>query len=259
MNIKLRNKTEAHLSKLFETRKAAVLKYMKIFMEFSEDKAFRELVKIKVSPEEILEKNKFLDGITTDTLQKIYGDLSANYKALHSYCWLNDELETYPEYLCKELNNDRTLLRLIKETVNQRFESDISMDSNKLHFLLQSEDEKYRFGGLRELWFAYAEANLFKNYAKVIDKYICETFLSKDEIHATNSIPAKEATDENFEEIENPTLRESISAADVINNADKINHFLLICNEIKKLGLEPETLLKNSDKISALLIAAANL
>ena len=259
MDIKLRNKTAEHLNKLFDTRKAAVNKYMEAFMGFSEDKAFSEMVKIKVSPEKILEKNKFLDGITTDTLQKIYGDLSANYKALHSYCWLNDELETYPEYLCKELNNDRTLLRLIKETVNQRFESGISIDSNKLHFLLKSEDEKYRFGGLRELWFAYEEANLFKNYAKVIDKYICETFLSKNEIHATNSIPAKEATDEKVEEIENPTLRESISAADVINNADKIKRFLLACDELKAVGFEPETVLKNAEKIAALLSAAENL
>ena len=272
MIIKLRNKTEAHLSKLFGARKVSVLEYIETFMEFPEGKAFSELVKIKVSPERILEKNKVLDGITTETLQKIYGDLVANYKAYHPDCWLNRDFEGYPEYLRKALDNDKTMISLVEKRIKNRFESGFILDVDRLHFLLKSHEEKFRFGGLKELWFTHEEAAFFKECSHLIDQYICELYSSEDEVKTVH-IPSEEVSadfseapviqekesEEKLESIEIPTVRDSISAVEIINNAAEIKRFLLVCDELKAVGFEPENVLKDAEKITALLSAAANL
>ena len=265
MKIKLRTKTEEHLNKLFDTRKVAVINYIEAFMEFPEDKAFSEMVRMKVSPERILEKNKSLNGITTETISKIYGDVAYNYKIYHPDCWLNRDLEVYPVYLRKALDNDKTLIGLIEKKVTNRIYSVYNLEINRLHFLLQSDKEEYNFGGLKELWFTKAEANFFKNYAKVIDEYICYVFSAEDEIPTTVHVneevfenPAK-VDEEKSEAIEIPIVSDSISAIEVINNADKINRFLFACDKLKEVGIEPETVLKNAEKIELLLRVAENL
>ena len=264
MKIKLRTKTEAHLNKLFDTRKTDVIKYMENFMEFPEEKAFFEMVKIKVWPERILERNKLLKGVTTDTILKIYGDLAANYKAEHPNCWLSRE--EYPEYLCKAFDNDKTIIKFVEEKIQKRIQSGFVLDIDRIHFLLQSENEKYWFGALKELWFNKAQANYFKDYAKVIDKYFSELILNEAKVTPTICVPEESCNSlydttlkEENDKTEIPSVSSSTFAIDVISNSDKIKEFLCSCNNIKAAGFDPEIILREKEKIESLLKAAENL
>ena len=63
ITISLRNKTKAHLYTLLPEQKEAVMNYIESFMALTENEAFQEMVKLKISPEDILSNNKKLDGI----------------------------------------------------------------------------------------------------------------------------------------------------------------------------------------------------
>lgn len=75
ITISLRNKTKNYLNALLPEQKAALFNYLESFMALSEQEAFQELVKIKISPEDILSNNKKLDGIDAETLSKMCGDI----------------------------------------------------------------------------------------------------------------------------------------------------------------------------------------
>ena len=50
ITISLRNKTKAHLDTLLPEQKEAVMNYIESFMALTENEAFQEMVKLKISP-----------------------------------------------------------------------------------------------------------------------------------------------------------------------------------------------------------------
>lgn len=264
MKIKLaiRSKTNAYLDTLEPEHRKNLLDYIESFITLSVEEAFKKMVKIKISPEEVLYNNKNLDE--TD-LKKISGDICINYQKLHYVSWLSDE--DYPSDLKKALGDDKTLLALIKRRVRRRVDSPKYLDLRRLQFLLNSTIEKYRFGGLRELKFTEKEARFFINKTIEISRYV-EACYSKNfdlkapiakssELNSINEVHEETA----LEPITN-TLKQ-LSAADIVINADIIQNFLdaydVLEEESKKLaelGFDCEVVKKNAVNIKVLLKAA---
>lgn len=269
ITISLRNKTKAHLDTLLPEQKEAVMNYMESFMALPENAAFQEMVKIKISPQDILSNNKKLAGIDAETLSKMCGDLCTNYKKLYAESWLSDE--DYPEVLRNAFCDDKTLLALIKMRVIRRINSPKPLNKERLQFLLNSQEEKYRFGGLKELKFTDAESQLFKNKTVAISQYVCYMFSSNKTV-VKASIPevSKETISEEVDVVHEETYSEQVaiqlSAANVIANADIIRDFLSAYDafeekskELSALGINPEEVRKSAVNIKQLLSAAANL
>lgn len=272
ITISLRNKTKAYLDTLLPEQKAALFNYLESFMALSEQEAFQELVKIKISPEDILSNNKKLDGIDAETLSKMCGDICTNYQKLHAVSWLSDD--AYPATLRNAFCDDKTLLALIKMRVIRRIDSPKPLNIERLQFLLNSQQEKYRFGGLKELKFTDSESQFFKNKTVAISQYVCY-MLSSNKTVVKPSIPeaSKEAISEEVDVVHEETHSEhvaiplqQISAANVIANADLIQKFLTVYDsleekskELSALGINPEEVIKSAVNIKQLLSAAANL
>lgn len=273
ITISLRNKTKAHLDTLLPEQKEAVMNYMESFMALPENAAFQEMVKIKISPQDILSNNKKLAGIDAETLSKMCGDLCTNYKKLYAESWLSDE--DYPEALRNAFCDDKTLLALIKMRVIRRINSPKPLNKERLQFLLNSQEEKYRFGGLKELKFTDAESQFFKNKTVAISQYVCN--INKTVVKASIPEVSKEIRNEAIsekvdsihelsEKADSEHVAIQLSAANVIANADLIQKFLSAYDaleeklkELSALGINPEEVIKNAVNIKQLLSAAANL
>lgn len=274
ITISLRNKTKNYLNALLPEQKAALFNYLESFMALSEQEAFQELVKIKISPEDILSNNKKLDGIDAETLSKMCGDICTNYQKLHAVSWLSDD--AYPATLRNAFCDDKTLLALIKMRVIRRIDSPKPLNIERLQFLLNSQQEKYRFGGLKELKFTDSESQFFKNKTVAISQYVCY-MLSSNKTVVKPSIPeaskeaiSEEAISEEVDVVHEETHSEHVaiqlSAANVIANADIIRDFLSAYDaleekseELSALGINPEEVIKSAVNIKQLLSAAANL
>ena len=273
----LKNKTKAQLDKLMPEQKEALLNYMESFMALTENEAFQEMVKLKISPQDILSNNKKLDGIDADILSRICGDLCTNYQKLHPVCWIS--YEDYPTSLKNAFCGDKTLLALIKMRVIRRIDSPKPLDVARLKFLLNSKEERYCFGGLKELRFTEEEANFFKNKTVAISQYVCY-MLSSSKTVLKASIPEvskeirNQAISEKVDSIHElsekadsePVAIQQLSAANVIANADIIRDFLSAYDaleekskELSAIGINPEEVIKSAVNIKLLLSAAANL
>lgn len=275
ITISLRNKTKNYLNALLPEQKAALFNYLESFMALSEQEAFQELVKIKISPEDILSNNKKLDGIDAETLRSLCGDICTIYRKLYAETWLSDD--AYPATLRNAFCDDKTLLALIKMRVIRRIDSPKPLDVARLQFLLNAKEERFRFGGLKELKFTDAEAKFFMNKTVAIAKYVGDIY--------SNTTAVKGSVPEVSEEIRNEAISEEvdsinevheethseqvaiqISAANVIANADLIQKFLTVYDsleekskELSALGINPEEVIKSAVNIKQLLSAAANL
>ena len=273
----LKNKTKAQLDKLMPEQKEALLNYMESFMALTENEAFQEMVKLKISPQDILSNNKKLDGIDAETLSKMCGDICTNYKKLYVESWLSNE--EYPEVLRNAFCDDKTLLALIKMRVIRRINSPKPLNKERLQFLLNSQEERFRFGGLKELKFTDAEAQFFMNKTVAISQYVCY-MLSSSKTVVKASIPEvskeirNQAISEKVDSIHElsekadsePVAIQQLSAANVIANADIIRDFLSAYDaleekskEMTALGINPEDVIKNAAALKLLLTAAANL
>ena len=266
ITISLRNKTKAHLDTLLPEQKEAVMNYIESFMALTENEAFQEMVKLKISPEDILSNNKKLDGIDAETLSKMCGDICTNYRKLYAESWLSDE--DYPEALRNAFCDDKTLLALIKMRVIRRINSPKPLNKERLQFLLNSQEEKYRFGGLKELKFTDAESQFFKNKTVAISQYVCN--INKTVVKPSIPKASKEAISEEIDVVHEETHSEHVaiqlSAANVIANANIIRDFLSAYDafeekskELSALGINPEEVIKSAVNIKQLLSAAANL
>lgn len=273
----LKNKTKAQLDKLMPEQKEAVMNYIESFMALTENEAFQEMVKLKISPQDILSNNKKLSGLDAETLSKMCGDLCTNYKKLYAESWLSDE--DYPEVLRNAFCDDKTLLALIKMRVIRRIDSPKPLDVARLQFLLNAKEERFRFGGLKELKFTDAEAQFFMNKTVAISQYVCY-MLSSSKTVVKPYIPeaSKEIRNEAISEKvysihelsekadSEPVAIQQLSAANVIANADLIQKFLSAydaleekSNELSDLGINPEEVIKSAVNIKLLLSAAENL
>lgn len=276
ITISLRNKTKAHLDTLLPEQKEAVMNYIESFMALTENEAFQEMVKLKISPKDILSNNKKLDGIDAETLSKMCGDICTNYRKLYAESWLSDE--DYPEALRNAFCDDKTLLALIKMRVIRRINSPKPLDVARLQFLLNAKEERFRFGGLKELKFTDAEAQFFMNKTVAISQYVCYMFSNKNDVKVSLPKVSKEIRNEAISEKvdsihelsekadSEPVAIQQLSAANVIANADIIRDFLSAYDsleekskELSAIGINPEEVIKSAVNIKQLLSAAANL
>lgn len=273
INLALRNKTKDILKRMLPEQRAAVLKRMESLVILPEEEAFREMVKLKIPTLDILSNNKKLEEI--ETLSRMCGDICINYKKVNPNSWLSDE--DYPSYLIKEFGNDKTLLALIKRRVSRRLDSPKPLDIARLQFLLNSKEEKYRFGGLRELKFTNEEAQYFKNKTEVIAQYVCDIFSVKADVkvsvpEVSETEPTQEISETSIPEISEETESDPIaiplhlSAANVIANADLIQSFLSAydaldeqANKMEAAGFDLKAVITNAASVKQLLSAAANL
>lgn len=266
ITLSLRNKTKNHFDTLLPEQREAVMNYMESFMALPEKEAFKEMVKLKISPEDV-------GVIKADILSRICGDICTNYQKLHAVSWLSDD--AYPATLRNAFCDDKTLLALIKMRVSRRIDSPKPLDVARLQFLLNAKEERFRFGGLKELKFTDAEAKFFMNKTIAIAKYVGDIY--------SNTTAVKGSVPEVSEEIRNEAISEEVdsinevheetdpvaiplSAANVIANADIIRNFLSDYDALEEksekiaaLGIDPKEVLKNLSSVRLLLSAAANL
>ena len=252
-NVMLRTKTKDMVARLDEESRSVLNTYIRTFLGWDEEVAFKEIVKIKLSPESIIDhRPEFWDTmIDEDVLSKICGDLTANYKENNPNCWLCIDEEEFPQDLKKDLSNDTTLLVLIRKRIAERFKSVV--DLNRVEALLTSQEENKRFGGLRELGFTRKESDKFKNYTDSIWEFISSEFIPKykeEEKEIEETVIPKELPKQSEETTPNYT-------ADLVKYKDKIKELFDAANdaikasthlgkvwvEVEELGLDPEAIL----------------
>lgn len=263
--IELRTKTRELFESLDDHSRKALSFFIQGILEKDEENAFKEIVLLKLSPETFFEKSSyFWDTIIDETIiQKVCGDIISNYKKQNPECWLNASLDEFPENLVKDLSRDITLLKLIEKRIIKRFEAPIDLE--RLNYLLVSDDETKRFGGLRELGFTKKEADKFKSYTNSIWEYISEKILPEFKISA--EIEEQEGDYDNIpnEEIKSPEnlTAELIKHKEIIKELfDAANAALKASSQLgevwvkaEKVGLNPEDIL--SKRLTLLDVLAA--
>ena len=144
--------------------------------------------------------------------------------------------------------------------------------------MLNAKEERFRFGGLKELKFTDAEAQFFMNKTVAILQYVCYMFSNKNDVKVSLPEVSKEIRNEAISEKvdsihelsekadSEPVAIQQLSAANVIANADIIRDFLSAYDaleekskELSAIGINPEEVIKSAVNIKQLLSAAANL
>lgn len=261
------------------------------FLCLDEEAAYNLMLRLKITPnkpeseeedkkgssktflEDVL-KEIDLENIGVENAQKVCGDMAAAYKEAHPNCWLAKR-EAYPEELRKAFQDDATLMCFIDSKCKEA--SYLAVDDIKrILFLTSSEEEKYRFGGLRAMLFNKEQATIMKEFANVIGNYF-KTFVEdklKEEIPV---IPNEEKKGEpvsnqnNSEapvhDTDNPTYvaipeiqeAETLTALQVLSNAEVLSTFFTAYKALKKAGIHPKLAIRKMDSIEKLLNAAVEL
>ena len=186
---------EEQASELIE-RVTGVVKKM---AEKPEEEMQAFLLRMRIQPETTVSEFS-LDQLTEEQIEnlmgKLRGDVIASYKAAHPDCWLADTTE-YP-ILSKALDGDITLIQFVVGKCCETVYSP-SEERERIVFLLSSEEEKNRYGGLRAMKFSKEEAGYLKDCANAIGEYY-KSLLPEE---ATNPIkipegfvPAEDTTPE---------------------------------------------------------------
>lgn len=197
----------------------AVVRYMDYFMDLIPWKAFKEHAKMHFAPQAFIEKTPLLAeaGVPVEVIEPLYKDLAANYAAMHSNCWLNDDQHEFPQALVDAVAGDRTILKKIQDTVGNAYAS--GFDIGHLKQLLTAKESNFRFGGLRKLGFTKKESEVLLSVSPQIYEYVSENFTVRPaeetvvtgeatpELPEAETVTAVEATYE-----EKPTVEEPASA-----------------------------------------------
>lgn len=250
----LREETKKYLSTLTEVQKEEIIQFIEKFLNFSAEKAFFTLVKIKTSNSEEIVKKEKLQNLKPNMLLRFYNDLTTNYRILHPKCWLNKIDKQNLDFLLNAVEGDATILYLIKRKVEERMSLPIPLNMEIIELLLNAKEENYRFYGLKELNFSDIEAKFLLNITKEIYKYI----LNKEKLERKVKV-----IDENCA-IRNPICEEFV--INIISNSEIITEFLneydimsSIMERLKIVKISPEIIIKNQLSIKNLLKAASEL
>ncbi|MDO4282035.1 MAG: hypothetical protein Q4D02_00175 [Clostridia bacterium] len=278
------------------------------FLTLEEDKAYELMLRLKITPRkseteeegekktgiflEDVMKEAGIENVGVENLQKVCGDMAAAYKEAHPRCWLAQK-EDYPEELRKALD-DPTILHLIDDRCKAA--SYLAEDSvQRIMFLITSTEEKFRFGGLRAMFFTKEEAAALKDFANNIASYFT-SFVEGKLKRTSESKPASELTEERSElnlagelpearselnpagelpearselkpagelPVIEPTAQQiqttAFTAVQILSNAELINNFFAAYAALKEAGIEPEAAMLKKDSIQKLLNAATEL
>ena len=252
-----RTKTQKLIAALDVPSREAVNTYIQSVMGLEPKTAFGEVVKMKLSPESVLDQNPYfwdtmVDG---DVISKICGDITANYKKTHPKCWLHASTKEFPQALRKDLGNDVTLLFIIKKRLSYRVKT--PMNLSKVEILLTSDDEKKRYGGLMELGFTKKEAGKFKTFTDSIWEYLKESFLPNEQDTDLKEEKVEAPEQASVDKPKEEKKKDPLTADELMKNIELIKELFKAAHEavkassalgeiwveVEKLGLDPDELL----------------
>lgn len=258
---------------------AAVEASIKNFVSLDEEAAYNLMLRLKLTPgkegheenaatslEDVL-KEAGLENIGNENVQKVCGDMAAAYKEAHPGCWLTKK-EEYPEELRKTLQDDATLMYFIYSKCKEA--SYLAVDSVKrIIFLTTSEEEKFRFGGLRAMFFSQEQAACMKDFANTIGNYfksfVEDKLIVNEEAPAETPLPGDPLTDESepksqaMDNINSQDAPANLTAIQVLNNAEVLNTFFNAYKALEKAGIDPKAAIEKMDSVEKLLNAATEL
>lgn len=260
---------------------AAVEASIKNFVSLDEEAAYNLMLRLKLTPgkegheenaatslEDVL-KEAGLENIGNENVQKVCGDMAAAYKEAHPGCWLTKK-EEYPEELRKTLQDDATLMYFIYSKCKEA--SYLAVDSVKrIIFLTTSEEEKFRFGGLRAMFFSQKQAACMKDFANIIGNYfksfVEDKLIVNEEAPAETPLPGDPLTDESepkSQAMDNINSQDApasgnLTAIQVLRYAEVLNTFFNAYKALEKAGIDPKAAIEKMDSVEKLLNAATEL
>lgn len=193
------------------------------FEELDEERILHILWLFCFSPEYAWEKNYFPEEDFESSIEIVRRELLRMYKYLQPDGWkeLTAALSNDAEReLSKKLSTVENAFYLVRrKLLNSEFST--KKDFERVLFLLASEEEKYRFGGLSELHFDKFSANILKEYANEIGKVLAELY---------NDYPFEEPKLINDSSAEEPKL---------LDNAPVTEELISITNEVAQAIAAP--------------------
>lgn len=283
--ISLRSTSKKLISKLDDEKKIAVNNYLRTIINLPENQAFEIIASIRMAPRSMIgmtiitdDSSFYIDpnSIDEDIIIKTYPDIIENYRINNPNSWLGKAYEIFDYRLREEFDDDKTLMTIITRRVATRFEecSYNLLDLNRLEALLTSVDnEKKRFGGLRELGFTKVEADYFKNHTEVIWNFIQNNYIinriTTEEVEKNSNI-AEEKTDPIDPVIPEEKNKKQPTASKIIENSVLIDEFFEAVEEalkvnknlgtlwvkLENLGIDPDYVIYKKEKIMNLLASA---
>lgn len=183
---KITSKVHDRLEKLFS-----------FFEEMDEAKILYIIWIFCFSPEYAWEKYCFPEEDFESSIEIVRRELLRMYKYLYPENWqeLTAALSNDSEReLSKKLSSIENAFYLIRrKLLNSEFST--KKDFERVLFLLSSEEEKYRFGGLSEIGFDKYASNILKDCAPEIGKVLAELY---------DGYPFEEATTTEISDCETP-------------------------------------------------------
>jgi hypothetical protein len=231
----------------------AVVRYMDYFMDLIPWKAFKEHAKMRFAPQAFIEKTPLLAeaGVPVEVIEPLYQDLAANYAAMHSNCWLNDDQHEFPHSLVEAVGGDHTVLKKIQDTVGNTYACG-EFDMAHLNVLLNNKESNFRFGGLRKLGFTKKEAEVLLSVSPQIYEYVSENFTVRPVVE--EAVAIGEATPE-LPEAETVTAVEAVCEPETAEEG-KLNIEQLLYTEAKTFKREQlEEKLKTAHLIALALVS----
>lgn len=228
----------------------------------------------KVNPiESVLVKSLGLnsDIISLDNISRLRDELRYQYEKRHG-SYLITKVQNYYAYefneLLKHTDNIISDIVVIKCQENCKY----NINPFRALYLLDSDQEKNYFGGLRELGFDSEEAQFLKVYHEEIRnlyKAMCEKYAPEDDdsTNLSTSITSSEEDDDslpfflNIDDSDKKTTPNSfkfLTSVEILNNRDVFASFVKDFNtlvDVGKLGFDLNEVIAKKEAIIQLLNA----
>lgn len=203
------------------------------FEEMDEERILHIIWLFCFSPEYAWEKNCFPEEDFESSIEIVRRELLRMYKYLYPDGWkeltaaLSNDAE---KELSKKLSNVENAFYLVRrKLLNSEFSA--KKDLERVLFLLSSDEEKYRFGGLSEIGFDKYASNILKDCAPEIGKVLAELYdgYPFEEVTTTESsdceIP-EEASDETVaEDVKTTAMAKTLENTEEANLTDNKTDF----------------------------------
>lgn len=210
-----------------------------------------------------------LKFIPNELVMPLRNELRYQYQRLHEdFLW---EYDSKNEELYNAFGKDIILTAGICKKLYKYIKNHRNVDArNKVIFLLQSGKENFVFGGLKELGFTNAEAEVIWNKADVIAS-VFKQMVDKDSAYETylDSI-GKPMTYKPFEALEDyevvPVLPDEpaesqeeeeftnqLNAKAVLENIELLKQFFGVVDGLDAADIDPFEVLEKEDKIRSLI------
>lgn len=222
-------------------------------------------------------------GIDSSILRTSKSTLVSYYKETNPKSWL-----TQPQELPASMNkitDDVTLGELVYQVISQKNSSATKEEAERTLFLLQSNEEKLFYGGLRDLGFSKELSEYFKSKVNEIailfkeELDIKSSYISKSPSTFTKKIKGDKKTTPVIQEIvpatdnvvpektsaENiptekpstgnivPETENRLKKSSLFPNRTALLSFYNLANKLLKQGIDPCIALQNQEKILTLI------